>query len=252
MEQLAIKSFLSHGHPFHLYVFQRPEGIPEGTIVRDANEILPAKTIFKYRGYDSYAGFSDYFRFKLLLERGGWWVDADVICLKPFRFRSENVFASEMAAGRQHTATCVIKAPPGCPVMARAWQACQSFDTGGLEWGQAGPALLAECVEYCGLTASVQHPRVFCPIDPQDWESILAPRTSDELPADAHAIHLWRELWRRMSRDPNAHYSRRSLYEKLKRSHGVTSASGTPRWRLEAVRILDGLRKRIGKPMQRA
>src|SRR5580698_9560242 len=86
MEQLAIKSFLFHGHPFHLYVYQATEGIPEGTIVQDANEILPATSIFKYSEHNSYAGFANFFRYKLLVERGGWWVDMDVICLKPFRF----------------------------------------------------------------------------------------------------------------------------------------------------------------------
>src|SRR5258708_21072872 len=127
MEKLAIKSFLCQGQAFHLYVYQQPESIPEGTTVRDANEILPAASIFKYSGHESYAGFSDYFRFKLLLERGGWWVDTDVVCLKPFRFPSEYVFASEIAAGQQHTATCVTKPPPGSPIIAPSLQAGQPF-----------------------------------------------------------------------------------------------------------------------------
>ena len=43
----------------------------------------------------SLAAFSNLFRYKLLLERGGWWVDTDVICLRPFRVRDELVIASE-------------------------------------------------------------------------------------------------------------------------------------------------------------
>lgn len=241
MEQLGIKSFLCQGHPFHLYVYRSPEGIPEGTSLRDANEILPAESVFQYSGHESYAGFSDYFRYKLLLERGGWWADTDVICLKPLRFSSEYVFASETADGRQHTATCLIKAPPASPVIAHAWQACQAFDKRELKWGQPGPILLAECVEHYGLTKFVQPPSAFCPIDPPDWETVLSPRVRHRFPEETHAVHLWNELWRRANRDKNARYRRQSLYERLKRTYGVTSPSSASRWIPDAVGMLDDL-----------
>lgn len=35
------------------------------------------------------------FRYKLILERGGWWVDLDTVCLRPFDLDLEHVFASE-------------------------------------------------------------------------------------------------------------------------------------------------------------
>jgi mannosyltransferase OCH1-like enzyme len=87
MEQLCIASFLHHGHSFHLYVYQDTAGIPAGTVVLDGNTILPADRIFTYREHKTYAGFANFFRYKLLLEKGGWFVDADTICVKPFNFR---------------------------------------------------------------------------------------------------------------------------------------------------------------------
>ena len=173
MEHMAIASFLRHGHIFHLYVYQRPTGIPEGTTVRDANEILPAARIFKYRKYDSYAGFSNFFRYKLLLERGGWWVDMDLICLKPFRFPAEYVFSSEMEAGRPTINGGAMKAPVGSQIFKYAWQVCQTFDPRKLKWGQSGPALMSRCVEKCALRQFVQPPDVFCPIHGSDWETVL-------------------------------------------------------------------------------
>src|SRR5258707_1370507 len=89
MEQLCIASFLRNGHSFHLYVYQETAGIPEGTVVLDGTKILPASRIFTYREHNTYAGFANFFRYKLLLEKGGWFVDADTICLKPFDFRKE-------------------------------------------------------------------------------------------------------------------------------------------------------------------
>ncbi len=79
----------------------------------------PSSRIFKYTGYDTYAGFSNFFRYKLLLDRGGWWVDADTICLRPFDFREPFVFASVMIpAGSDGgcvpaVAPGIIKAPRG-------------------------------------------------------------------------------------------------------------------------------------------
>src|SRR4051794_17882417 len=72
MEQLSIRSFLANGHPFHLYVYSDVRGIPDGADVRDAREILPESMIFQYSEYKTVAGFANYFRYKLLLDRGGW------------------------------------------------------------------------------------------------------------------------------------------------------------------------------------
>src|SRR5215213_329764 len=93
MEQLSIQSFLRHGHELHLYTYGDVEGVPRGTVLRDANEILPRERIFVYRDFPSVSGFSNFFRYKLLLERGGWWVDADMVCVRPFDFDSPHVFA---------------------------------------------------------------------------------------------------------------------------------------------------------------
>ena len=73
MEQLSISSFLHNGHDYHLYVYDDLKYIPAGTVVMDASEILPSSRIFQYKQRPSYAGFSNFFRYKLLLngEAGG-------------------------------------------------------------------------------------------------------------------------------------------------------------------------------------
>ena len=101
MERLSIKSFLDNGHEYHLYTYDELKDVPAGTVIKDGNEILPASAIFKYKDRPSYSAFSNFFRYKLLLERGGWWVDTDVICLKPFDFPEEHVFATEKLDERE-------------------------------------------------------------------------------------------------------------------------------------------------------
>ena len=52
MERLSILSYLEQGHPFHLYVYGPVANIPDGTIVRSGQEILPSEEIFCYQhGY---------------------------------------------------------------------------------------------------------------------------------------------------------------------------------------------------------
>jgi mannosyltransferase OCH1-like enzyme len=216
MEQLCISSFLRKGHPFHLYVYQDTAGIPEGTVVLDGNKILPASRIFTYREHHTYAGFANFFRYKLLLEKGGWFVDADTVCLRPFNFRKEYVFSSEGIQGRQLVNLAAIKVPPGSPVMQYAWDACEKMDTNELKWSQCGPALLRQAVERYSLEENIRPWNVFCPVHFSEWEKLLDPSHAWTFGRGTYAIHLWNELWRRSETDKDIQYPPGCLYEQLK------------------------------------
>lgn len=218
MERLAVASFLANGHEFHLYVYSDVANIPPGTTVRDGNEILPSSMIFQYRDRPSYSGFSNYFRYKLLLDRGGWWVDTDLICLRPFVTEDEYVFASE--PGKEGDVICAgaIKTPPGSEAMQWAWDVCRAKDPASLRWGETGPALVAETVARFGLARHVLPSTAFCAIRDGAWSTITAP-DAPVLPADAFGIHLWNERWRRNGHDKDGEYPGTSLYEGLKRRY---------------------------------
>src|SRR6185369_12125094 len=84
-QRLAMKSFVDFGHRYILYAY-RKFGVPAGVELRDAAELLPEPRVFFYGdkagvGRGSVAGFSNLFRYHLLRRLGGWWVDADVVCL---------------------------------------------------------------------------------------------------------------------------------------------------------------------------
>jgi mannosyltransferase OCH1-like enzyme len=219
MEQLCIRSFQRQGHVFHLYVYQKTAGVPEGTITLDGNEILPQSRIFTYKEHNTYAGFANFFRYKLLLEKGGWFVDADMVCLKPFGFQDDYVFSSESVNGRQLVNLGAMKVPPGSPVMRYAWEACEKMNTSELKWSQCGPTLLHEAVGKRSLEWHVKPAEVFCPVHFSVWEKILDPSISWEFGEETHAIHLWNELWRRSNQDKNATYAAGCLYEQLKQRY---------------------------------
>jgi mannosyltransferase OCH1-like enzyme len=229
MERLSIESFLHHGHPFHLYVYQDVEGIPPGAVVRDAAEILPESRIFRYKQHNSVAGFSDFFRFKLLLEKGGWWSDTDVVCLQPFEFSDPFVFSSELTTKffrkKNHVTTGVLKAPAGNPILEAAWDFCQKADPQKIVWGQCGPRLLDALVKRHGAQHSVQSPEVFCPVHYPKWQKLLDPTASWSFNSPTVAIHLWNELWRRAGFDKDRQWDEQCLYEQLKRRYPSATAT---------------------------
>lgn len=218
MERLSLASFVRHGHAVHLYTYGDVEGVPDGVVLRDGREILPAERIFVYRDYPSVSGFSNFFRYKLLLERGGWWVDTDMVCLAPLVFSGEHVFASEVSRGGQFVTTGAIKAPIGSAAMALAWELCEAKNPAELKWGETGPSLLADVIARLGLEALVQPPPVFCPLSYPEWQRVLDAEPP-ELPAEAVTLHLWNEMWRRNGCDKDAAQDPACLYERLKREN---------------------------------
>jgi len=216
MEQLSIRSFLMNGHEFHLYVYDDVKYIPAGTVVKDAAEILPAARIFQYKDHQTYSGFANFFRYKLLLERGGWWMDVDIVCLKPLDFADEYVFAAEIAGESTVVNNGAIKAPVGSDAMSLAWRACDETDPAKMVWGQTGPKLLTQVVSELSLARYVSPPETFNPLESRHWRKVLDASTDLELSDQTYAIHLWREMWRRTGTAKDTTYDPDCLYEQLK------------------------------------
>jgi mannosyltransferase OCH1-like enzyme len=219
MERMSIASFLATGHEYHLYVYDDVKGIPEGVLVHDANEILPASMIFQYKHSKSYAGFANFFRYQLLLTKGGWWVDTDVICLKPFSFPDEYVFACEEHKGVQIANNGIIKAPVASEVMEYAVGICRSKDPEQLTWGETGPRLLDEAIHRFSLEKYAKPHRFFCPLGFEEWVEVLDANAKPIFDQSTYAVHLWNEMWRRENRDKNGQYHPDCLYEQLKKKY---------------------------------
>ena len=217
MERLCVASYLAAGHPFHLYVYEDMENLPEGAEIKNGEEILPASMIFTYRKEKSVSAFSNFFRYKLLLEKGGWWVDTDTVCLKPFAFDAPYVIATEPWK-RITPTTAVIKAPAGSPAMAHAWDVCQSKNRAALKWGEVGPRLMAKLVKKFSLKNYLQDERVFCPFAFDAWHRALeADASIPEIDETTRGVHFWNEMWRRNGRDKDGDYPPNCLYERLKK-----------------------------------
>ncbi len=233
MERLCISSFLRNGHEFHLYTYNEVQDIPKGTIIKDASKVINADKIFKYKNHDSYSGFSNVFRYKLLRENGNYWVDTDVICLRPFDIESDYVFARARRVKLFGTLSetfrvqsCVIKTPQDSEIMDYCYEVSMSKNPQELEWGEIGPQMLRSAVKKFGLERYVLGPYAFCPIDWHSWERCIdASRIIAWLEKakmfifSARAIHLWHEMWRKHGIDKNQTFPETCLYEQLKKRY---------------------------------
>ena len=217
MEQLSIASFLAHGHKYHLFAYEPVRGVPAGVVLQSAEEILPRSRAFQYSKHKTWSGFANSFRYKLLLERGGWWADTDLVCLGRFDFDGDYVFSSEFSEGRQMVNIGAIKAPAGSEIMSYAWNICQTKDPAKLVWGETGPALMEDAVEKFSLERYVKPWKTFCPIGFRDWTRLLDPDPPNV--GGSEAVHLWHEMWRAANQDKDTHYHPDSLYEQLRRKY---------------------------------
>jgi len=231
LEKLAFTSFLKNDHICHLYAYDEIGGLPEGVLLKDASQIIHPDKIFKYKDHNSYAGFSDIFRYKLLLEKGGWWVDADVICLAPFIFDQKHVFACEIYKDTirnkniSKVATCVIKAPSGSEIMEYCYNQSVQQDTNEIYWGEIGPDLLTKAVSKFDMQQYVAHFKTFCPIPWTHFLALISDKFNDELMnkilSESFAIHFWNEMWRRYEINKNNIFPQNSIFELLKKRYSV-------------------------------
>lgn len=225
LERLSIASHLQNGHPVRLFSYEPIPALPEGTTWEDARAILPESAIFTNPSSDGYGGlsmFSNFFRYHLLLQRGGIWSDCDSVCIKPLAFASdmEYFFATERLPGQDNVPSgigvncCVFKSPGGSPVVARALEIAQTTDLATAPWASTGPRALHQAVTELGLTRFMLAPEV---INPIPWWQILTLISGFTLlPANTYAVHFYNEMWRRNFLDKNADYDPLSLYERLK------------------------------------
>jgi hypothetical protein len=229
IEQLTIISFLKNGHEFHLYCYDHALGnVPPGAKVMDAAAILPATEVFHYQsgpGQGSVSAFSNLFRYKLLLEKGGWWTDMDVVCVRPFDVEPPVIIATEDAPnGETKAATAVIKLPARHEIARLCYEAARQADRRTLKWAQTGPDLLDRMVRAHGFASFMQPPGFFCPLPYWEWETLLAPPAHPPRlieRGETRSIHLWREMWRRKGVLPSGKKSGMGrVWQSLARSLG--------------------------------
>jgi hypothetical protein len=86
---------------------------------------------------------------------------------------------------------------------------------------------MAEALRKFSLKGYQRSSRVFCPVDYEEWQTVLDPEVGLSLDHRTFAIHLWNEMWRLAGQDKNAQYHESCLYEKLKQTY-LPAAGAVP------------------------
>jgi hypothetical protein len=211
IERTSMRSFMRCGHAVHLYTYDRTLRVPPGVVTFDAADIMTDIDVYTYPN-GSASAFSNDFRFALLLRRGGVWVDADVVCVRPMPWlsRPDIVFAGERADdGSTIPTTHLLKMPAGSMV-AHTCVELQHTNraavlAGQMKWG-AGPKTVGAVVKRLRLGHCVLPWRRTSTCPPEAYHTLLGrasarttiyPTTMKAVGADTDMIHLWHEMWRR-------------------------------------------------------
>ncbi|HEY5954513.1 MAG TPA: hypothetical protein VIT18_09115 [Terrimicrobiaceae bacterium] len=222
LELVCLSSFVQNGAHYNLYTYDEPAGVPDGITLRDASEILPADRMFLYPAgtlnEGSLSGFSNLFRYTLLQRTGGWWVDTDVCCLRPFdQDRDELYLREETQSGEFFVASCIFRVPSASAVLQRCLEAFSHKDVTKVVHGETGPALLTDAVRQSGREDAVQPGDQFFPVPWWDYERLFF---DEQLSIDhCCAVHFWNTMLRTAGVDKNADFPANSAFERLKRRY---------------------------------
>ena len=227
LEQLCVLSGLAAGHPYHIYSYEpgRLSGVPEGAEVRDAAEVMPRERMVAYAECGSFVLGSNFWRYEMLGQDLGYWVDLDLLLLKPLDFAQEYVF------GREHEGsinTAVVLAPADSGLVQdlinfpKAMRRPPWFGPRrslnyylkrirqgplGLEdlpWGTYGPQMLSHFVAKHRLEQFAADPEVFYPVSWHDARELYEPaeRIEARLTEGTFAIHLYNSQLRELAKSP--------------------------------------------------
>ncbi|WP_029351437.1 hypothetical protein [Bosea sp. 117] len=221
ISRTCLTSFVRVGHPVTLHGYQRPADLPTGIVFSDAARIVPPHRVTRHRATGSYALFANIFRYRLLEQCDGIYVDCDVFCLKPleiddYLFGYEDETTLNTAILRLPKDSALLRSlnevsddpapiPPWMPPELRA-ELRQKAEVGqptlleDLPWGVIGPRALTWLAREHGVDRHALPVDVLYPVhygavdrllDPElTVESLITPRT--------RCVHLFNEMLRRL------------------------------------------------------
>lgn len=185
IQRLSIRSFLHHGHSVTLFTYGQIDA-PKGVTFRDAGEFIPEDEIFL--AYDSYAAFSDIFRYKMLANTDYIWADADTVCLKPDWNFGDYIISLQEPGKLTNN---VLSYPQDCQLAQRLVQEAVYVDN--RIYDHLGPVLLTRVVSELGLEDKVLPEQTFNPIHWQDFYQTYDPSQCQSVLdkcQNSHAVSL--------------------------------------------------------------
>ncbi len=237
----CLQSFVAAGHETRVYTFNDALKLPPDVIRCDASEIIPESAVFHYKSgqwVGSVSGFSNLFRYKMLHDRGGYWVDADVFCRRSFPHFPRATVSREDA---RKINNAVIFAPVGDQMMMEAYKTALRKGENVI-WGETGPVLTTKLATSGQYDVDILEATSFYPVH---WKEairkLLLPSWADyveETCKDSYGVHLYNEIFKRFRISTDTLPPRGSFLDRLMRFGNDTSSdrmsAAKVRWKYAA------------------
>jgi hypothetical protein len=184
----CLRSFIRQGHGVRLYSYQTLD-VPPGVSLANAADLIPPDHVSRLQG--NIAMFTDLFRYQLLLDRGGWWVDTDVYCLSPALPAGPRAWSAE-SEGLINNA--ILKFPPGDPLCVRLVELARQRIAQPARWGSLGPALATEVLAGDPSGAPLTNRAAFYPLHWLEAHYVWLPEYRGQVDARLEGgvfLHLW-------------------------------------------------------------
>ncbi len=188
--------------------------LPHGVEVRSAEEVMPRGMFERIVAGSEIRYFSDSFRYAVLYEHGGLWMDTDVVLLRPFPFRGDYFLNLQWRNGGIGHFVCgnVMFAKPHSRHLRTLYEASldHCFRSRGKKFGDVGPKLLSDYVMSEGgaeLRKWLFSPVLFNSIDWNETDKFDRPLSDlgDYLNDErVFGVHLWNARTNARSRDEGA------------------------------------------------
>ena len=171
--------------------------VPPGVKLIDANRILSSDHFFTYREGGSPSAFANIFRYAVLRELGGWWIDTDVVLLDKTLPEEDEIWFARQDDDIINCA--VMYARQDHPVMARCFDEARSAGK-DVSWGQTGPLLFTRVLNELELSIRSAPKHAAYPTEWRNALDILIPEKTlevEQLTKGSTFLHLWNEVLRR-------------------------------------------------------
>lgn len=216
MEQLSIVSAMDAGHPVTVYSYTPDSltGVPSGAKIGDARDVMSDERRTRLLQGRYRALGSDFFRYEVFAKGLGYWVDLDVLVLKPLAFEEEHVFGWEHATSINGA---VLRLPQASKMLAELrnipesnWcppyfgprrKAAYYFKRltsaevrlEDLPWGAVGPAMITYLARKYDTARLAQPKSVFYPLDYDQATKLFehADVVEAMIEPNTLAVHMW-------------------------------------------------------------
>ena len=207
-EMACISSFVEHGFEVNVWSYQNLN-VPKGANLKDAREILPIEHLTAYtqnKQEKNLAAFSDVFRFTMLDKIGGWWFDADCVCLKSVEEFKKLTEKRNVVGGKENDEWVACGAiffdnkETSNLFLNELHKRCKENNNKFKGWGWIGPKMFTEVIKKNNFSDQMCPPETFYPVSWKDYPMLFQPGNTEvinNMCSKAYTCHLWNELFRR-------------------------------------------------------